>query len=164
MSKFKVGDKVKIGNTFPRAGQTGTINKLVEGGAVVKFHENEQGLYYGFCVLELVEQKPKTKTVRKYAVVMEFGNGSISTLVDKYTKVEILDFNEEYNYHIVPTLFEDVEVPVETETRWTFICKNYKGDFYPTASKYNSLDQAKSHSLGEAIQKIDDSAEEFEIE
>jgi hypothetical protein len=163
MSKFKVGDKVKIGNTFPRAGQTGTINKLLEGGAVVKFYENEEGLYYGFCVLEPVEQKPKTKTVRKYAVVMEFGNGSVSTLADKYTEVEILDFNEQYNYHIVPTLFEDVEVPVETETRWTFICKASR-EYYPTHTKYASLEQAKIATGNDAVQKIDDSAEEFEIE
>ena len=164
MSQFKVGDKVKIGNTFPRAGQTGTIGKLLEGGAVVKFYENEEGLYYGFCVLEPVEQKPKTKMVRKYAVVMEFRSGYAYTLTDKFTEAKIQDFNDKYNYHIVPTLFEDVEVPVETETRWTFMCKDEHSNYYTTYNKYPNLERAKSCTYGEAFQKIDESAEEFEIE
>jgi hypothetical protein len=168
-TQFKVGDKVKIGNTFPRAGQTGTIGKLFESGAVVKFYENEEGLYYGFCVLEPVEQKPKTKTVRKYASVFVEDDGSICNVNGLYTEEHLkqcddLYFNGKKTYHIIPTIFEDVEIPVETETRWTFICKNYKGEYYPTTHKYNSLEQAKTHTLNEAIAKIDDSAEEFEIE
>jgi hypothetical protein len=169
-TQFKVGDKVKIGNTFPRAGQTGTIDKLVEGGAVVKFYENEQGLFYGFCVLEPVEQKPKTKTVRKYASVFVEDDGSICNVIGLYTEERLkqcddLYFNGKKTYHIIPTIFEDVEVPVETETRWTFICKNPRtGDYYPTTRKYTSLEQAKDRTLNEAITKIDDSAEEFEIE
>jgi hypothetical protein len=168
MSTFKVGDRVKIIKGSFKGEKvvivedsTGLYNLKVK---LENNPNNYEDMAYHEEELEMIEQKPKTKTVRKYAVVMEFRDGHTSTLANKYTEVEILDFNEQYNYHIVPTLFEDVEVPVETETRWTFICKKYKGEYYPTSHKYNSIEQAKSHTLNEAIAKIDDSAEEFEIE
>jgi ribosomal protein L24 len=170
MSKFKVGDSVKvIMNTFK--GDSGTVVSIspentfpveVDTGGIVNrvFRESE---------LELIpEQKPKTRTVRKYASIIFDKDGTIKETSGFYTEEHLKKVETDYYkgkkiYHIIPTIFEDVEVPVKTETRWTFICKNYRGDYYPTASKYNSLDQAKSHSLGEAIAKIYDSVEEFEI-
>ena len=117
----------------------------------------------------MIKLSPKTKTVRKYASVYMEDDGSIYNTSGFYTEEHLkqcdnLYFNGKKIYHIIPTIFQDVEVPIETEIRWTFICKNYKGDYYPTSYKYNSLEQAKTQTLNEAIAKIDESAEEFETE
>ena len=173
MSQFKVGDRVKIVN----GGFKGEMAEIVENSTwshnlKVKLENNPnnyEDMAYHEEELKMIEQKPKTKPVRKYASVIFDGDGNIKVTHGFHTeeslkKVETDYFNGEKTYHIIPTIFEDVEVPVETETRWTFICKNYKGEYYPTSHKYNSLEQAKSRTLNEAIAKIDDSAEEFEIE
>ena len=132
--------------------------------------DNVPELAYTESELEMIEQKPKTKTVRKHACVWKDSDGITRTsqgffTEDGLTKLEQQYYHGKKYYHIVPTLFEDVEVPIETETRWTFICKNpCTGVYYTTRQKYNSIEQAKSRTLSEAIAKIDDSAEEFEIE
>jgi hypothetical protein len=173
MSKFKAGDRVKI-ITGAFIGEEAIV--VYNTGGVhcfnVKLKNNPDNIperAYSEYELELIpEQKPKTKTVRKYASIIFDKDGNIKETSGFYTeeqlkKVETDYFNGEKIYHIIPTIFEDVEVPIETETRWTFICKGSR-NYYPSHTKYASLEQAKRHSLGEAIAKIDDSAEEFEIE
>jgi ribosomal protein L24 len=173
MSQFKVGDRVMI----IKGSFKGEKAEIVENSTglynlKVKLENNPnnyEDMAYHEEELEIIEQKPKTKTVRKYACVWHTGFESKPFTVgskfyseDELKKFEKLHYNGEKTYHIIPTIFEDVEVPVETETRWTFMCKGY--NYYKTVGKYASLEKAKEVSNNEAFQKIDDSAEEFEIE
>ena len=117
----------------------------------------------------MIKLSPKTKTVRKYASVYMEDDGSIYNTSGFYTEEHLkqcdnLYFNGKKIYHIIPTIFQDVEVPVETEIRWTFMCKDEHSNYYTTDGKYPNLERAKSCTYGEAFQKIDESAEEFEIE
>ena len=155
MSQFKIGDRVKI-ICGGFEGETATVEGFITGSSHIKVKRDNPGairtLAYMESELEMIEQKPKTKTVRKYASVIFDGDSNLKVTHSFHTeeslkKVETDYFNGEKIYYIVPTIFEDVEVPVETETRWTFICKNpHTGDYYPTSRKYNSIEQAKSHT------------------
>ena len=170
MSQFKIGDRVKI-VTGAFSGKIATVVKINCGLYCfnVELEDNPEWAYSEH-ELEMIDQKPKTKTVRKYASVIFDNDGNIKPTIGFYTeeflkKAEKDYFDSEKIYHIVTTIFQDVEVPIETETRWAFICKNpCTGNYYPTSQKYNSIEQAKSRTLNQAIAKIDDSAEEFEIE
>jgi hypothetical protein len=173
MSKFKAGDRVKI-ITGAFIGEEAIV--VYNTGGVYCFNvklknnpDNIPELAYSKYELELIpEQKPKTKTVREYASVILNKDGDIKETSGFFTeeqlkKVETDYFNGEKIYHIIPTIFEDVEVPIKTETRWTFICKG-SYTYYPSYTKYASLEQAKIATGNDTVQKIDDSAEEFEIE
>ena len=172
MSQFKVGDRVKI-ICGGFEGEAATVEGFITGSSHIKVKRDNPGaivtLAYMESELEMIEQKPKTKTVRKYASVCVGDNGTIGNVHGFHTQENLTSIEKDYFqgekiYHIVPTIFEDVEVPVETETRWKFMCKDEHSNYYTTDGKYPSLERAKSCTCGEAIQKIDDSAEEFEIE
>lgn len=170
MSTFKAGDRVKI-IAGCYTGREGVVVNLHDNFVAVNVYKDTHIAYnlaYEFNELELIKmQEKKTKTVKKYAVMEDCLRG-----VRRYYSVdEVLSMNEAaisvnaaLSYHIVPTLFIEEEVPVKTETRYTFICVRECGGYYPTERKHKDLTVAKRFTCDEAIQRIDSSAEEFEIE
>lgn len=172
MSKFKLGDRVKvIAGFIYRSGQEAVVEAVISDTSEVllRFEGVSDGLYYYEQELELIKmQEKKTKTVKKYAFVWK-ADGNIHTSQGFCTKEDLIRLGEQVHndtnfYHIVPTLFiEEEEVPVQTETVYNFIC--YNGvRYYATQGKYKDLETAKIHTYNEAIQQIDSSAEEVEIE
>jgi hypothetical protein len=170
MYTLKVGDRVKILNGC-NVGREGVVVNLHEYFVAVDVYKDTHITYnlaYEFNELELIKmQEKKTRTVKKYAVMEDCLRG----VRRYYSEDEVLSMNEAaismnagISYHIVPTLFVEEEVPVETETRYTFICANGGGEYYPTNRKYKDLSSAKASTANEAIQRLDSSAEEFEIE
>ena len=171
MSNFKIGDRIKILNGC-NVGREGVVVNLHEYFVEVSIYKDNlivPNLAYGVNELELIKmQEKKTKTVKKYAVVGVNGKDTV-VVKSKFTQQEFEElgsspFATGWKYHIVPTLFIEEKVPVETETRYTFICEGGKDNYYPTDCKYKDLETAKLHTMNQAIQQIDSSAEEFEIE
>lgn len=162
MTELKIGVRVNIiVGSFKNVFGTIVESKLTENSYKVKTDTGHVPMWY------LERELVKTKTVKKYVVVADNGYNVASIIRDKLTETEVLELNQMnngYTYHIVPTLFTEEKVHVKTETRYTFICKDSQGDYYATDSKYKNLDSAKSRTMKEAIQQIDSSAEEFEIE
>jgi hypothetical protein len=167
MSNFKIGDRVKIikGCNVGREGVVVRLHGCFVAVDVYKDTHITYNLAYEFNELELIKmQEKKTKTVKKYAVVWE---DSVQASHGFFTKEQLSALEKQYGYeegfyHIVPTLFIEEEVPVKTETVYNFIC--YNGvRYYATQGKYKDLETAKLN-CAEAIQQIDSSAEEVEIE
>lgn len=176
MSKFKIGDRVKILVGY-YTDFTGTIKSAIGGAVVVVYIDKAEDTFlYSSDNLELITMpkfvEVKTKTVKKYAVVEIDRPGGDCVVLEKFmTEDEFSDLQQEPEYyygpaeiHIVPTLFTEEEVPVKTETKYTFICKGGDYAYYGTSDKYKDLAEAKAATMNQAIQQIDSSAEEFEIE
>ena len=170
-TNFKVGDRVKILNGC-NVGREGVVVNLHDNFVTVDVYKDTHITYnlaYEFNELGIIKmQEKKTKTIKKYAVV-EVSNNRTTLIKNYYTEDQVVETNEEevsygssVSYHIVPTLFIEEEVPVKTETVYNFIC--YNGvRYYATQGKYKDIEAAKL-SCASAIQRIDSSAEEVEIE